>query len=104
MSGYADLPRHNHVLADLSRPRPPDLRAQHGVIAAAAGVADLYEVVEFRVVANSGLAQAGPVDAGVGLDFHIVFDHPLARLRNLVPPALIIRGEAKSIRADDGSV
>ena len=42
----------------------------------------------------------GPVDAGVGADFHVVFDDDVAQLRNLVEAACGIGNEAEAVGAD----
>ena len=47
---------------------------------------------------------AGAVDAGVGLNFHIVFDDDRGRLRNLVPVSVMSFGEAEAVGADHDSV
>src|SRR5262249_5024933 len=104
MPGHAHLPRQDHVLPDSGRSSQAYLRAQHGVFADHAVVGHMGQVVEFRVPPNARFTKAGPVNATVGLDLHIVFNHDPADLGNFVPVSLIVLGEPESIRADDHAV
>src|SRR5262245_8007244 len=67
-------------------------------------MADQNKVVEFGAAADAGLSYGGAVDAGVGLNFHVVFEDGRARLRHLVPGAIFLFGEAEAVAADDDAV
>src|SRR5258708_28307893 len=67
-------------------------------------VADLNQVVDLYAAADAGFADAGAVDAGVGLNFHVVFDDDRGGLRDLVPVPVVSFGEAEDIGADNDSV
>ena len=67
-------------------------------------VSDLDEVVNFDAASDAGLADAGAVDAGVGLDFDVIFDNDRGGLRNFVPVSLGGFGESEAICADDDAV
>jgi hypothetical protein len=73
-------------------------------------VAYVDEVVDFRASSYAGLAYAGSVDAGVGLEFGVAFDYNVAGLDDFVPAAGIffivvaVLGEAETVAAYYGSV
>ena len=67
-------------------------------------MANLDEVVDFGTGVDPGLADRGAVDAGVGLDFDVVFDDRGTGLEDLVPGAVGLAGEAEAVGSDDGSV
>ena len=75
-----------------------------------ATVADLDQVVDFRAAADAGLADAGAVDAGIGLDLDVVFDGNVAGLDDFVPAAgvvvivVVMLGEAETVAAYDYAV
>src|ERR1700676_3013683 len=64
-------------------------------------MADLHQIVDLGASRNVGLADAGAIDAGIGLDFHVVFDDDRHRLRDLVPVAEIVFGESETIPTND---
>ncbi len=61
------------------------LSAEHGVGPDVAGVTDEHEVVDFCAVADARFADGGAVDAGVGLNFHVVFENGGAGLDDFMP-------------------
>src|SRR5215470_11316248 len=62
-------------------------------------VRDLHEVVDFCSPSDDRLAECRSIDRGIGADFHVIFDHDYAGLRNL--DALIASaGIAEAITAD----
>src|SRR5690349_19341814 len=67
-------------------------------------VPNLHQVVDLGAAPDAGLLHARPVHARVGLDFDIVLNDYRLGLRNLVPVAGVILGEAKAIGPDDGAV
>lgn len=85
-AGYADLCRHDGVLADISV------------------VSDLHEVVELDTLAHGCCAHCGSVDTGIGTDLNIILDGHDAELWNLI--ILIGLGvwrKSKSVGTDDGT-
>src|SRR5262249_15134467 len=81
-----------------------DLCAQHGVFFHNTVVRDLNQIVDLGVAPDAGFVQAAAVNAGIGLDFDIVFNHELADLRDLVPVSVVVLGEAEAVRAEDHAV
>jgi len=67
-------------------------------------VADLDEIVDFGTGVDTGLSDGGAVDAGVCLDFYVIFEHGWAGLNDLVPFAVGLPGEAEAVCPDDGPV
>ncbi len=67
-------------------------------------VADLHQIVDLRAAADVSFAHAGAVDAGVGLDLDVVFNHHRLGLRNLVPASSVVLGEAEAVGADDHAI
>ncbi len=61
-------------------------------------MADLDQVVEFHAPADDRRVGLGPVDAGVGADFHVVFGDDVASW-NLVEAACGIGNEAEAVGA-----
>ena len=64
-------------------------------------MANLHQIVNLRTAGNVSFADTGAVDAGVGLNLHVVLDDHGHRLRDFVPVAVIIFSEAKSIAANN---
>ncbi len=85
-------------------PARPGLAAQNVVFAHDTSMTDLHETVDLRSALNTRLAEGGAVHRGQCLNFHIVFDHRNARLRDLVMRALLIFGEAEAIAANNYAV
>src|SRR5437899_6016268 len=102
--GHAHLPGQDNVLAYLSGARQAHLGAEHGIFGNNAVVPDLDQIVDFCVAADAGLVQAGAVNTGIGLDFHVVFQHHAPDLRDLVPAAAVVFGKAEAVRADNNAV
>src|SRR5450759_2599654 len=84
VAGDADLSGENDVVADVGRAGEAYLRAEQRVVSYGATVADVDQVVEFRTAPDAGLADAGAVDAGVGLEFRVALNHYVAGLDDLV--------------------
>ncbi len=101
---HADLSSKDHVLADMSGAGKADLGAEQRVFADGAAVADVDEVVELGSACDASRADAGAIDAGVGLQFDIILDDDCAGLLDFKPVADIILGEAETIAADDDTV
>src|SRR5271154_1617311 len=67
-------------------------------------MADEDQIVKLGAAGDARLTDGGAVDAGVGLDFNVVFQDGGASLQHFVPAAVRLLGEAKTIRADDGAI
>src|SRR5208283_5924296 len=104
VAGDAYLSGENHVVAYIRRSGQADLRDEQRVVAYGATVADLDQVVDLRAAPNAGFANAGAVDAGVGLDLDVAFDDHVAGLTDIVPVSRVVLGEAKPVDADLGAV
>src|SRR5947199_10710072 len=64
-------------------------------------MSDLDQIVNLRSARDVRLANTGAVNASVGLNFHVIFDHRRPGLDNFVPAAGVIVGKAKTIAAKD---
>ena len=67
-------------------------------------MADQDQVVDLGAAADARFADGGAVDAGVGLNFDVVFENRGAGLQHLVPAAVLLLGEAEAIAADDRAI
>ena len=81
MAGTRGLAGENAIRADLRRTSKADLATQHGVSADTRGVTYEHKVVELCPSGDAGLADGRAIHAGVGLNFHIVFEDGGARVR-----------------------
>src|ERR1035437_1792998 len=104
VAGDADLSGKNHVVAYIRGSGQADLRDEQRVMAYGATVADLNQVVDLRAASNARFANAGAVDAGVGLDLDFAFDDYVAGLDDLVPVAGVVLGKAESVGAYYGAI
>ena len=77
-----------------------DTTGHCGVLANPHVVPDLHQVVELDTVLDNSVLQCAPVDAGVGADFDVIANLDRTQLFNL-DPLTIMRGEAKTISADN---
>src|SRR4029077_6928918 len=75
-----------------------------GVSADARGMTDQDEVVKLGATSDAGFADGCAVNAGVGLNFDVVFQDGRAGLQHFVPSAVLLLGEAEAISADDDAV
>ena len=69
-----------------------------------AAVAYVGEVVDFCAAADAGLAYAGAVDAGVGLDLCFALYYYVSGLDYFVPASVVVFGEAEAVGAYYGSI
>jgi len=104
VSDYSDLTSQNYSPADFRRTSEADLRAEQGVFADLRSVADLYEIVDLDSATDASFADAGAVDAGVGLNLYVVFDDDRGRLRNLVPMSIVSLGETEAVGTDHDAI
>src|SRR4029077_1584125 len=104
VAGNADLSGEDDVLADVGGTGEAGLGAQQRVLADLRAVAHLDKVVDFGAARDVRLADAGAVDASVGLDFHIVFQNCRAGLDNFVPVSGVVFGEAEAVGADHHAI
>lgn len=104
MTDNTDLSGQYDPISDFGGPRQPDLRAKQSVLADVRAMTYLYEIVYLYSTSNVSPANAGTINTGIGLHFHIVFDHDRRRLWDFVPSALGSLGEAKAISADYNAV
>jgi len=103
----AYLSGQDYVVAYFGGASQAYLGAEQGVVAYGATVAYVNQVVDFRASSYAGLAYAGAVDAGVGLEFGVALDYYVAGLDDLVPAAgiffivivFVVLGEAETVAA-----
>jgi len=55
-------------------------------------------------VADARFTNGGAVNAGIGLNFHVIFENGGARLNDFVPRAVLAFGEAEAVGSDDCAV
>ena len=94
------LPGEDHVLAHFGGPGQSHLGAQQAVFAHGRAVSHLHQIVDLGPAFDAGLAHAGAVHAGVGLEFDIVLQHRWPGLHDLMPRALVILGKSEAVAAD----
>ena len=89
---HSNLPGENDFVADIGRAGEAYLCGQQRVFSDVRAVADLHQVVNFRAATYARFADAGAVNAGIGLDLYVVLYYDRLWLRNLVPlPAIVFR-------------
>ena len=104
MAGAGGLAGENYAAAGGGGPGEAGLTAEHGVWPYLAGVADENEIVKLGTFADAGFTYGGAVHAGVGLDFHVIFENGGTGLDDFVPCAVLAFGEAETIGSDNGAV
>ena len=67
-------------------------------------VTDLHQIVDLGAAPDASFLHAGAIDAGVGLDFDIIFNDDRLGLHDLVPVRGVIFGEAEAVGADDCAI
>ena len=82
-TGYSHLTAEHTPLADFGRTGNACLRGDDGVAADFHVVGYLYQVVQLDSFVDDGGSHGGAVDAGVGTDFHVIFQNSDANLGNL---------------------
>jgi hypothetical protein len=96
---HSDLSGEDGIVADVRGTGKADLRAEERVLADRRAMAYLHEVVDLRAATDSRFADARAVNAGVRLDFDVIFDNCRAGLDNFMPFSAVILGEAVAVRA-----
>ena len=104
VAGYAYLAGEDDIFPYGRGASEAGLGAEQGVFAYGRAVAYLDEVVDFGSGADTGLADGGAVDGGVGLDFDGIFEDGGAGLDDLGPAAFGVLGEAEAVGSDDRAV
>src|SRR5437867_6244001 len=67
-------------------------------------MSDLDQIVDLGSARDMGFTNTSAVNASVGLNFHVIFDHRRPGLDNFVPAAGVILGETKTIAANDYAI
>src|SRR6267143_863036 len=104
VAGAGGLAGENAVVANFGGAGEADLSAEHGVGANARSVTDKDKVIELGTAGHSGFTDCGAIDAGVGLNFNIVFEDGRAGLLHFVPSTVFLLGEAEAVAADDDAI
>src|SRR5262249_57795692 len=81
--GTPRCPRQHHAASNPARARDARLGDDDGVRSDHGIMANLYEVVDLRPLADDGLAERGSIDRDVGPDLDVVLDHDPTDLRDL---------------------
>ena len=76
----ADLASEYNVVSSACAPCDPDVSADQVMFTDGAVVRDLYEIVDFGSLADSGRSIGASVDGGISTDFYVVFDFDPAEL------------------------
>src|SRR6266496_4310034 len=64
-------------------------------------MSDLDQIIDLGSARDMGFANTGAVNASVGLNFHVIFNHCRPGLDNFVPAAGIILGDGFGFAKDD---
>src|SRR5260221_14027396 len=95
----AYLSGQDYVVAYVGGAGEAYLGADERVVSDGAAVANVDQVVDFCAASDAGLAYAGPVDAGVGLDLSVALDYYVSGLDNFVPAGALCFRAAEAIAA-----
>ena len=102
MSCHAHLACQIYVISQDRAASQAYLSAEDAVSPDLAIMAHLDQIVQLAARTDHGRAKRCPVDRGVGADFHIILNHHLPDLGNLLLLA-VQEQEAKAVRADHHS-
>src|SRR6202171_3892836 len=100
----AYLSGQDYVVAYVGSASQAYLGAEKRVVSDGAAVAYVDEVVNFCAAADAGLAYAGAVDAGAGLDLGVALSYYVAGLDDFVPAGGFVLGESEAVAAYYGAV
>src|SRR5229473_6628304 len=104
MTDSAHLPGKNALVAHFGGAGEAHLAAQEGIFANFRGVTHEHEVVNFCAAPDAGFSDGRAIHTRVRLNLDIVFDHNGAGLKDLVPAAAGLTGEAETVSSDDDAV
>ncbi len=100
----AYLSREDYVVAYVGRASQAYLGAEKSVVSYGAAVAYVDEIVDFCASSYAGLAYAGSVDTGVGLDLGVALDCYVSGLDDFVPVGGFVFRESEAVAAYYGSI
>ena len=103
MTGKSCLAANHDVAAQFAAAADACLPGNHRMAAHFHIVCNLHQVVEFAALPDDGAANGGPVNAGVGAYFHIIFYHHIPGLRYFLVALSFLRRKAKSIGSQHGT-
>ena len=75
MTHHPYLSGEHNILSYMGRSCQPDLGTKQGIFSHRRSMADLDQIINLDAAGDLGVADAGPVDAGIGLNFHLVAEH-----------------------------
>src|SRR5713226_624506 len=104
MTDGPHLPGKNALVAHFCRAGEAHLAAEEGIFANFRGVTHEHEVVNFCATPDAGFTDGGAIHTRVRLNLDIVFDHNGAGLKDLVPAAAGLAGEAETVSSNDDAV
>ena len=98
--GHAGLSGKDDTIPQFCAPPNPDKCNDQSIFANGYIMADLYQIVDFRPLANPGFMETGTVNSRVCTDFYPIFQYHVPDLRDLgVEPGF--GNKAKTVRTDD---
>jgi hypothetical protein len=100
----AYLSGQDYVVAYVGGAGQAYLGAEKSVVSDGAAVAYVDQVVDLCAASYAGLAYAGSVDAGVGLDLGVALDYYVSGLDDFVPAGGFVFREAEAVAAYYGSI
>src|SRR2546427_11017320 len=104
MTDSAHLPGKNALVAHFGGAGEAHLPAQERIFANFRSVTDEHEVVNFCAAPDAGFSDGRAIHARVRLNLDIVFDHDRAGLKDLVPAAAGLAGEAENIPSHEDAL
>src|SRR5438046_6413491 len=104
MARETDLSRKNHIFSDLRGSGHAHLSAEQGILAHLRGVTHLDKVIHFDATAEARFTHRGAVNARVGLNLDVVFDHRRPGLNDLVVGPIRLLRKPETIATDHRAV
>src|SRR2546426_10110035 len=104
MTDSAYLPGKNALVAHFGGAGEAHLPAQERIFANFRGVTHEHKIVNFCAAPYARFSNGRAIHARVRLNLDIVFDHNRAGLKDLVPAAAGLAGEAETISSNDDAV
>ena len=104
MTGHPDLSSQRDRFLERRAASDTHLCREKRTAPDAHAVRDLDEIVDLRPLPDAGFANGRTIDRRIGADLHVVLDHHITDLRDLVVAAIGVAGEAETVTPDDRAV
>lgn len=95
--GNADLSGKDDMIANSGGSGEANLCAEERISTHRRTMTYLNEIIDLCPGLDARLSNGSPVDAGISLDFNVVFEDSRAGLKNLVPGSIGLFGKAEAI-------